>query len=180
MKQKDSLLMVNEYDYKGQQWFGISRILPEQEMKKVLYIHTIILYNSGCNMVATWRTGGNGIKRVDKILPDSIDKTKIVKVTNEKVPGKIMELSIKNNAASISEYQYLGQTLYFLNKWNDKNAPKEKIVVEPYFDKNGIEIIRFQRANDPGFSRAQGWWPHTVQPEKLLGKGIVWYNTSKK
>lgn len=68
MKQKDSLLIINRYAYKGQQWFGISRILTEQEMKKVFYIKTILFYNSCCHQVATWRTGGNGIRREDNII----------------------------------------------------------------------------------------------------------------
>lgn len=177
MKQKDSLLIVNKYDYKDQQWFGISKILTEQEMKKVNYIKTIIFYNSDCNLVATWQTGGNYIKRVDKISPDTIDKNKIIKITGEKAPEAIIKLAIKNNAAYITEYEYLGQTLYFLNDRNDKfnlNAEKKMITIKPYFDKNGREIIRFQRANDPSFLRAQGWQPYTVKPEKLIKKGIIW------
>ena len=92
MKQKDSLLIVDKYDYKGQRWFGIKRILTEQEMKKVNYIKTTVFYNTGCKPVATWRTGGNFIIRVDAILPDSIDKTKIIRVADDKVPENIMQL----------------------------------------------------------------------------------------
>ncbi len=177
MKQKDSFLIIQKYDYKGQQWFGIRKMLTEEEKKRVNYINTVIFYNIGCNPVATWRTGGNGIIKVDKILPDTIDKTKIVKII-EKAPENIIQLAIKNNAASITEYEYMGQTLYFLNKWKDRNEPKVMIVLEPYYDKNGIEIIRFQRANNPAFFRAQQWVPYTVKPEKLIEKGVIWHNPS--
>ncbi len=166
---------VTEYEYKGQQWFGISTKLTEQEKKKANYIHTIKFYNSGCNPVATWQTGGNGIIKVDKILPDTVDKTKIIKVADEKVPEKIIQLAVKNNAASITEYEYLGQTLYFLNERENIFHPiTPKPIREPYYDKKGREIICFKRAATQAFSREQGWEPCTVQPEKLIKKGVIW------
>jgi hypothetical protein len=177
MKRNDSLVTSAEFEYKGQQWFLIGKKTTQPAKNYPDKMTTTKFYNNNCQLVCTWTRGG--IAGLNKVLPDTIDKTKIIKVA-EIVPEKIMELAIKNNAASITEYQYLGQPLYFLNKGNDRNAPKEMIVIEPYYDKNGIEIIRFQRANDPSFFRAQGWRPHTVQPEKLVVKGIVWYNTSKE
>ncbi|MDZ4793744.1 MAG: hypothetical protein SGI83_05640 [Bacteroidota bacterium] len=271
MKQKDSLLIVEKYDYKGQQWYGISRMLTDQEKKEVNYIHTIKFYNPGCNLIASWRTGGNGIIRVNAILPDSNDKTKIKKV-EEKVPKKTMAVdslpscilnmkkdsflivdeydykgqqwfgissklteednmfiikfynpacklvatwhggtnrvlpdsidrtrllniekvkapetiltrAIKNDALSISEYEYLGQTLYFLNERTDRfnpNAQKPMIVVKPYYDKNGRVIIAFKRATSSSFLRTQGWQPNTVQQKSLQKKGIIWYNLQPK
>lgn len=176
MKEKDSLLIVDKYDYKGQQWFGVRRILTEEELIKVNYIKTILFYDPRCNQVATWRTGGHGIIIVDKILPDTIDKTKIVKV-EEKVPEKIIQLAIKNNAASISEYQYLGQTLYFLDVRSFYYSRPEKRI-ESYYDKNGNEIIYFKKGvNPPPFSRMDAKERNaTAHPEELLPKGIMWHN----
>lgn len=111
-------------------------------------------------------------------MPDSIDKTKIIKVA-EKVSEKIMLLAVNNNAASISEYEYMGQTLYFLNKLNDWELQK-KIIIESYYDKNGVEII-YHRVTDPAFSSAEKWEPYaTVHPEKLIKKGIIWLNPSAR
>ncbi len=113
-------------------------------------------------------------------MPDTIDKTKIIKIA-EKVPEKIMLLAIKNNAASISEYQYLGQSLYFLHINQPYNSPKDTIVIKPYYDKTGRVIIFLKRVTNPDFTRAEQWEPYgTVQPEKLLTKGDIWYNTQKR
>ena len=177
MKQKDSLIMVNQYDYKGQRWFGMRRMLTLKESQISDRMYHLEFYNKDCQLVCTWIKGG--IAGLNKVLPDTIDKTKII-IVPDKVPEKIMQLALLNNAAYITEYEYLGQSLYFLYKNKDKNAQKEMINIEPYYDKNGIEIIRFQRANDPSFSRAQGWRPITVKPEKLLQKGTIWYNPSKE
>ncbi len=168
-----------EYDYKGQRWFGINKILTEQEIKKVNYEHTTQFYNQGCNLVATWRrTGGNGFVRANNILPDTIEKTKIIKVA-EKVPENIMRLAINHNAVSISKYEYQGQTLYFLDVRNNRfhNPVKEKRI-ESYYEKNGKEIIYFKEGvNPPSFSRMDAEERNaTAHPEKLIPKGIIWHN----
>ncbi|MEJ7826597.1 MAG: hypothetical protein WKF91_00315 [Segetibacter sp.] len=178
MKQKDSLLIVDKYDYKGQQWFCLRRMLTLKESQISDQMYHLEFYNKDCKLVCTQVKGG--IAGLNKVKPDSIDKTKIVKVTDEKVPEKIMLLAIKNNAASITEYEYQGQTLYFLFKEKDRKAQKMMIVIEPYYDKTGTEIMRFKRANDPSFFRAQGWDPHTIQPEKLVQKSTIWFNPSKE
>ena len=176
MKQKDSLLIVEEYDYKGQRWFLIGKKTTQPVENYPDKMTTTKFYNHNCQLVCTWTRGG--IAGLNKVSPDSIDKTKIIKIA-EKVPEKIMQLAIKNNALSITEYEYLGQTLYFLNTRNNDSTPKPMIVRELYYDKNGREIITFQRATSGAFLRAQRWEPYDVDTKKLIKKGIVWYNPSK-
>jgi hypothetical protein len=178
MKQKDSLLTVEKYDYKGQQWFVMSRMLTLKESQMSDRMYHLEFYNKDCKLVCTQKKGG--FAGLNKVLPDTIDKTKIIKIA-EKVPEKIMLLAIKNNAASISEYQYLGQPLYFLHINHPYNSPKDTIVIKPYYDKTGRVIIFLKRVTNPDFTRAERWEPYgTVQPEKLLTKGDIWYNTQKR
>jgi len=178
MKQKDSLLIVDKYDYKGQQWFSMRRMLTLKASKMPDRMYHLDIYTKDCKLVCTWINGG--FAALNKVLPDTIDKTKIIKIA-EKVPEKIMLLAIKNNAASISEYQYLGQPLYFLHINHPYNSPKDTIVIKPYYDKTGRVIIFLKRITNPDFTRAERWEPYgTVQPEKLLTKGDIWYNTQKR
>ncbi len=174
MKHKDSLLIVDKYDYKGQEWFCLRRMLTLKASQISDRMYRLEFYNKDCKLVCTQIKGG--IAGLNKLLPD---KTKIVKIP-EKVPEKILLLATNNNAASITEYEYLGQILYFLNKLNDWGPPK-KIIIDSYYDKNGLEIIYHQRATDPAFFRADRWEPNaTVHPEKLIKKGIIWHNPSAR
>jgi hypothetical protein len=104
MKQKDSLLITERYDYKGERWYGVSRKINEYD-----HMFIIKFYNDNCRLVATWHGGP------EHIVPDSIDKNKIVNTEKVKAPEEIIKLAIKNNALYITEYEYDGQTLYFLN-----------------------------------------------------------------
>jgi len=167
MKQKDSLLIIDRYDYKGERWYGVSRKINEYDRMFI-----IKFYNDDCTLVATWH-GGH-----DQIVPESIDQTKIVNTEKVKAPEEIIKLAIKNNALYITEYEYDGQTLYFLNERSNYSAPKSMYIIEPYYDKNGREIMRFQRANGGVFLRGQQWVPNTVEPKKLIKKGVIWYNLS--
>ncbi len=178
IKQKDSLLIVDKYDYKGQRWFVMRRMLTLKESQMSDRMYHLEFYNKDCKLVCTWIKGG--FAGLNKVLPDTIDKTKIIKIA-EKVPEKIMQLAIKNNAASISEYQYLGQTLYFLHINHTYNSPKDTIIIKPYYDNTGRVIIFLKRVTNPDFTRTERWGPEgTVQPEKLLIKGDIWYNTQKR
>ena len=177
MKQEDSLLMVNQYDYKGQRWFKMENKTTQPVENYPDKMTTTKFYNDNCQLVCTWTRGG--IAGLNKVSPDTIDKTKILKFA-EKVPEKIMQLAINHNAVSISKYEYLGQTLYFLNKRDNYSTPQTTIVREPYYDKNGSIIITFQRATRGAFLRAQRWEPYDVDTKKLIKKGIVWYNPSKE
>ncbi len=178
MKQKDSLLIVDKYDYKGQQWFVMRRMLTLKESQMPDRMYHLDFYNKDCKLVCTHTKGG--FAGLNKVSPDTIDKTKIIKIA-EKVPEKIMQLAIKNNAASISEYQYLGQPLYFLHINHPYNSSKDSIVIKPYYDIRGKVIIFLKRVTNPDFTRTERWEPYgTVQPEKLLTKGDIWSNTQKR
>ena len=181
MKQKDSLLIIYKYDYKGQQWFGIKRILTEQEMKKVNYIKTTVFYNTGCKPVATWRTGGNFIIRVDAILPDSIDKTKIIRVADDKVPENIMQfpvnrsnalpdsivrLALAKNCSEVKEYLYQEKILYTFRYplYSQQLPEKGSVTIDvPYYDKNGKVVLTYKRAIEGRYSRAEQWVPASVK-----------------
>ena len=80
----------------------LRRMLTLKESQISDQMYHLEFYNKDCKLVCTQVKGG--IAGLNKVKPDSIDKTKIVKVTDEKVPEKIMQLAVKNNAASISEY----------------------------------------------------------------------------
>ncbi|MEO5948601.1 MAG: hypothetical protein ABIP79_17430 [Chitinophagaceae bacterium] len=163
MKQKDSLLIVDKYDYRGQQWFGISPKLIDNDKMFI-----IKFYNTDCKLVGTWHGAHN------QVVPDSIDKTRILNMEKVKVPEAIFKLAVKHMALSITEYEYLGQTLYLLNV---KNIDvHQTTITEPYFDKDGRDIITFQRATSGAFLRAQRWEPYNVDTKKLIKKGIIWYN----
>ncbi|MEJ7674277.1 MAG: hypothetical protein WKF59_16680 [Chitinophagaceae bacterium] len=173
MKQKDSLLIVDKYDYKGQQWFSMRRMLTLKESQMSDRMYHQEFYNKDCKLVCTLTKGG--IAGLNKVLPDTIDKTKIIKVGG-KVPENIMQLAIKYNGISISIYEYLGQPLYLLKfQYSRLHNPKQ-IIRESYYDKNGIEKISYKRATDPAFSRQEGWEPSDVQPEKIISKSVIWYN----
>ena len=104
----------------------------------------------------------------------------ILNMEKVKAPEAIFKLAVEDSALSITEYEYRGQTLYFLNVIkNEKNDFYETTVKEPYYDKNGREIMTFQRATRGMFLRAQHWVPYNVDPKELIKKGIIWYNLSK-
>ena len=173
MKQKDSLLIVDNYDYKGQQWFVMRRMLTLKESQMPDRMYHLDFYNKDCKLVCTQTKGG--FAGLNKVLPDTIDKTKIIKIA-EKVPENIKQLAIRHNGISISIYEYLGQPLYLLElQYSSFHNPKQ-IIRESYYDKNGIAIIYHKKATNPAFSQKEGWEPSTVQPEKIIPKGVIWYN----
>lgn len=116
--------------------------MSDEESKNENYINTTRFYNPDCNLKATGRYGGNGIVRVDDILPETIDKNEIIKVP-EKVPENIKQLAIDHDVVSIIKYEYLGQPLYLLKKRYeyDRFYNRQHTVREYYYDKNGIKII---------------------------------------
>lgn len=89
MLQAKNELTLSMYQYKGQQWYGISENKSYAAQKKANYIRTIYLYNNNCSLMATWQTGGNGIIIVNKIVPDTVDTKaikKIIKATKTPSP----------------------------------------------------------------------------------------------
>lgn len=169
MKAKDSNIIIKQYDYKGQRWFGITRKNIDPKVSDPM--NNIIFYNTKCERTATWQRGG--IAALSRLIPDSIDKTKLFRTDNPKIHEAILQLALKNNATAVTEYTYLGQTLYFLNI--DNFNSKKMVIEEPYYDSNGVAVITFHRATQGAFMRAQRWEPAgKVQPEKLMKRGIVW------
>lgn len=126
MKQKDNLLIVREYDYKGQQWFGMRRMLSLKESQTSDRMYHLEFYNKNCKLVCTQTKGG--IAGLNKVLPDTIDKTKIIKIAYDAykrvqkkvavdtLPAGILKMKQNDSLLTVDEYDYKGEQWFGVSK----------------------------------------------------------------
>ncbi|MBA3674490.1 MAG: hypothetical protein H0W75_05950 [Chitinophagaceae bacterium] len=191
MKQKDSLLIVDKYDYKGQQWFSMRRMLNLKESQMSDRMNHLEFYNEDCKIVCTWTKGG--IAGLNKVTPDTIEKAKIKKieillkdsikkypVNSNALPGTIVKMALAKNVQEIVEYLYQDKILYEFRYplYYKQELPKKGSVTidDPYYDKNGKVILIYKRAIQGTFTRAERWEPASVKRSDVteLPNGI-WF-----
>jgi hypothetical protein len=183
-------LNVTEYDYKGQRWFVT--VKANAKVENYPDKMTILqFYNDQCKPVCIWRKGG--IAGLNKAIPDSIDKSKIILLRTIKydtLPKKISSYlpePVAKQAGilygiSIQEYLYKGQKLYLINVPLSATKRKELLskgivtVDEPYYDERGKVVILYKRPLEGSFMRAAHWVPASVKQVDIIKvQNGYWY-----
>ena len=180
-------MKVSEYDYKGQSWF----VIVQDSLSKIVQTpddrtHTKF-FNKDCQLVCTWTKGG--LVPLNRVIPDSIEKTKIIKLPR---PGKIdpqhpldtvlsdtiRRLAKQLNARFVQQYDYNGQAVYFLATITQPAYELAQKGVstteEKYYDSAGKWVATFRRATAGMFSRSQRWEPSSFVPSKLVLTKSKW------
>jgi hypothetical protein len=183
-------LNVSEYDYKGQRWF----ITAKANAKVENYPDKMTIlqfYNDQCKPVCIWRKGG--IAGLNKVTPDSIDKSKIIllrtikydtlpKQDSSYLPEPVAKQACIVYGISIQEYLYKGQKLYLINVPLSATKRKELLnkgivtVDESYYDEKGKVVILYKRPLEGSFMRAAHWVPTSVKQVDIIKvQNGYWY-----
>ncbi len=175
-------LNVTEYDYKGQRWFVTAIQNPKIENNSDK-LTTIKFYTDNCKPACIWQEGG--IAGLNKVTPDTIDKTKILlirtikfdtlqKKNNDYLPYPVIKLADLRQGINIQEYLYKNQRLYWINVPLTATKRKELLdkrittVDEPYYDEKGKIVILYKRALEGMFTRSAQWVPSSVKQADVI------------
>ena len=180
---------VTEYEYKGQRWFGFTKINQLLENEVSDKIIRTSFYNSECKLIFTWIKGG--ITGMNKVSPDTIKKTKIKNTgvfakdvitqypDSSALPDTILKMALAQNVQEVMEYLYQDKTLYTFHYrlYSNPRLPEKGSVTidDPYYDKTGKVILIYKRAISGAFRRAEHWLPNTVKRSDVTKiKNGVW------
>jgi hypothetical protein len=172
---------VTEYEYKGQRWFVFTKNNPPPEPNVSDRMTNTTFYNSDCKIVGWWTKGG--IAGLNKVTPDTIEKSKIKKIgivpkdtiikqnaSSNALPDSIVKLALAKNCSEVKEYLYQDKILYnFRYPLNYREVPKEGSVTidVPYYDKNGKVILIYKSAIKGMYKRAERWVPAIVKRDDV-------------
>jgi len=162
---------VTQYDYKGQRLYSYKTSYQTRPQNNSDQMTTIRFYDSNCRLVFTWTRGG--IAGLNKIIPDSIQKDKIITirtdtldtmvvkkiVTPTSLPDSITKLAALKKSYWIEENNYKGNLLFRFQNPADKSTTSKVTFAGPWYDEKGKIVA----VNPSG----KTWWWHTTTNGKF-------------
>jgi len=161
---KGKLSSYTEYEYNGKKLFSFTTATSYNDSRRSVYY-----YDSACTLFCTWvRSGIMGAK----MLPHTVEKTKIITVknilfdsltckkTNKAVslPDTIAKIALLKNSQWIEENKSDSGFIYRFQSPEKKPGSSQIIFGLPYFDENGKVFV----------------------PKKITGKTCWWHKTGGK
>jgi hypothetical protein len=158
--------LITKYEYKGQYWYAFRtpamKVIDNTSDKMT----TITFYDSTCHVVGRWTKGG--IAGLNRVTPDSIDKTKIKPLWAEKdsaaaliknyiptLPDTIQKIALLKKSDWIEEGIYQGKYIYRFQNKVDKPTASNIIFTGSYYSEDG-------KINPLAKPQTKLWWWHLV------------------
>lgn len=159
--------IITYYDYKGQKLYSYKTTYQTRSTNNSDQMTTTHFYDSNCRLVCTWTKGG--IAGLNKIVPDSIQKDKIIIICTDTVdtveikklvtitslPDSIVKLAILKKSNWIEENNYKGNYIFRFQNPADNPTTSKVTFAGAWYDEKGKPVS----ASPSG----KTWWWHITK-----------------
>lgn len=126
---KDTSTFLMRYTYKGETWYLKQTKKPETKISdKMVYLK---FYNNQCQLVCTWTKGG--IAGINKIVPDTIDKDKIIPF----VPDTVLKKAIAEKITTVTICRMNDSLVYLISKKTVAQNRSTYYFEDRYYNEDG-------------------------------------------